>query len=258
MILLICRETTGSTVQFRYCDNVVIRTSVFENNNCQRDRSLDYENDTVDIDRFFRHVLLGGAITFYSQGVEGLNLRISECKFFNNSASPDTGDLKPVILRENGHGGAVLIYLAGVNSSEVVVQDSVFEGNHGDVDGGGLYVSTIGGVGHSNRFALQRLTFLNNSASEAGGGAISFNSFQISFNNSIEILNSTFESNNASAGGAVSFVLYQSDGLEPPDNLVFKNCTFVGNKAENDGTAVGLFALLQVNEIGNPVLVEDW
>ena len=211
----------------------------------------------INVESALSEVFLGGAVTFFAHLQTDVFLTIRDCHFVRNHGSRGLDSESPVLLRENGHGGGMLIQISNVSMSQIFIEDSTFSNNSAEVDGGGLYMS-LSNESHDNKIVFQRLTFLNNSASVAGGGAISFNSFQISFNNSIEILNSTFESNNASAGGAVSFVLYQSDPEKTPDNLNFKNCTFVRNKAENDGTAVGLFSLLHVDEFGFPVLFEDW
>ena len=254
------RGITGCAIQFRFCDDVAIVSTTFEENRSERDRTIDFGNSTVDVERFLDLVLLGGAVTYIHEDKKEVSLRIMQSRFVDNSAYPNTLFSRPVLLRENGHGGGILLCIAGIENSTFAIEESEFRNNHADVDGGGVYISSLCGSGQNkhNTIVLRELTFVNNTVSEAGGGAISFNSFQISYNNKIDIIDSRFESNNASAGGAVSFVLYQSDPDLPPDNLVFRNCVFVENTAENDGTAVGLFSLLHVDEFGFPVWFQDW
>ena len=236
---------------------VIESTWFIENIDSRLRHSLNPIGDEINVESVLSEVFLGGAVTFFAHLQTEVYLTIRDCHFVRNHGSRGLDGESPVLLRTNGHGGGLLIQISNVSMSRIAIEDCTFWNNSAEVDGGGVYMS-LSDESHDNEIVLQRLTFFNNSASEAGGGAISFNSFQISFNNSIEILDSTFESNNASAGGAVSFVLYQSNPEKAPDNLVFMNCTFVRNKAENDGTAVGLFSLLHVDEFGFPVLFEDW
>ena len=252
------RESTGTALQIRQSSNVVVETCWFVNNIDARIRHLPRDpSQEVDVSTLLEQVLLGGALTFFSRSRTTASLTIQDCVFEGNHGSSINDEGSPVLLRESGHGGGVLVQISNVTDSLILIEDSTFSGNTADVDGGGVYVALSDGV-NGNRIIFRKMTFLNNSASEASGGAISFNSFQISYNNTIEIVDSRFESNNASAGGAVSFVLYQSDPDLPPDNLVFRNCVFVENTAENDGTAVGLFSLLHVDEFGFPVWFQDW
>jgi predicted outer membrane repeat protein len=251
------RESTGTALQIRQSSNVVVETCWFVNNIDARIRHLPRDpSQEVDVSTLLEQVLLGGALTFFSRSRTTASLTIQDCVFEGNHGSSINDEGSPVLLRESGHGGGVLVQISNVTDSLILIEDSTFSGNTADVDGGGVYVALSDGV-NGNRIIFRKMTFLNNSASEASGGAISFNSFQISYNNTIEIVDSRFESNNASAGGAVSFVLYQSDPDLPPDNLVFRNCVFVENTAENDGTAVGLFSLLHVDEFGFPVWFQD-
>ena len=43
-----------------------------------------------------------------------------------------------------------------------------------------------------------------------------------------------------------------------PDSVNFTNCNFIDNAAQNEGTAVGLFSLVHVDQVGFPVAFENW
>ena len=257
MCIIFPRETKGSAFQCRLSSDVKVLSTVFVNNTNERDRSVNFMNDTVDIDVLYQRILVGGALTFFSLNRTGAHLTVDECHFQDNVANRNENNTRPVLLRENGHGGAVLIRLAGVSYSNVVIQNSRFLHNVAQVDGAGVYLS-LSSSATNNTIEFSHLEFHNNTVKEAGGGGISLNSFEVSVSNQIIISDSVFTNNNASAGGAVSLVLYQGDHEDEQDNLTFRNCTFRNNTAENDGTAVGLFSLLHVDEIGFPVSFEDW
>lgn len=251
------RETQGSAFQCRFTSDVKILSTVFYNNTNERDRSVDFTNDTVDIDVLYQRILVGGALTFFSFGTTGTHLTVDNCLFENNVANRNENNTRPVLLRENGHGGAVLVRLADVSNSSVVFRNSRFLHNVAQVDGAGVYLSLSSSAAY-NTIEFSGLLFDNNTVQEAGGGGISLNSFEVSVANRITVTDSNFTNNNASAGGGLSLVLYQGDNEGRPDNLAFRNCIFQKNTAENDGTAVGLFSLLHVDEIGFPVSFEDW
>ena len=91
-------------------------------------------------------------------------------------------------------------------------------------------------------------------------GAVSINSFRISYNNTILIEDCHFVGNVGNAGGAFSVALYDSDtsSYDSPDRMNFTNYSFIDNAADNEGTAVGLFSLVHVDQVGFPVSFEDW
>ena len=95
---------------------------------------------------------------------------------------------------------------------------------------------------------------------EASGGAVSINSFQISFNNTVIVQNCNFVRNSGNAGGAFSIALYDSNinSSQNPDSVNFTECSFTDNTAKNEGTAVGLFSLVHVDQVGFPVGFENW
>ena len=112
----------------------------------------------------------------------------------------------------------------------------------------------------ASTMTLARNKFTYNIVEEASGGAVSINSFNISYNNIIKVDKCYFEGNAGNAGGAFSVALYDSDidSSSNPDSVTFTDCQFVSNEAENEGTAVGLFSLVHVDQVGFPVGFEDW
>ena len=211
------------------------------------------------IEELYDSITTAGGFTFFSRD-RPANIVIENCNFINNSANRnDEGNSRPVLLKANGHGGAVLIRLANVQDSEISITNSVFRNNHAQVDGGAIYLSLSEGVA-TNRILLVENEFTENVVEEASGGAVSINSFTISFNNTILVEECNFTGNVGNAGGAFSIALYDSDinSTRSPDVVNFTNCSFVDNAAENEGTAVGLFSLVHVDQVGFPVGFENW
>lgn len=171
----------------------------------------------------------------------------------------DANNSRPVLLKANGHGGALLIRLTQVEDAIITITNSRFLNNQAEVDGGGVYFSLSEDYS-SSIITLVNTHFLNNVVRESSGGAVSLNLFRFSFNNSFLIQNCTFEGNGANAGGAFSIALYDTgtDSIPYPDSASFENCHFTSNWASNEGTAVGLFALVHVDEVGFPVNFTNW
>ena len=185
---------------------------------------------------------------------------IENCTFYNNSAGRNNvNNTRPVLLKANGHGGAVLIRLSKINAASISLANSNFSTNFAEVDGGAMYFSLSENFSSSS-ISVQNCLFVNNTALESSGGAISLNSYRGSFNNSFTIRDCKFEWNKADSGGALGIALYDTtiDSFDLPDSASLENCTFYSNVATNEGTAVGLFSLVHVDESGFPVNFTDW
>lgn len=203
---------------------------------------------------------MSGAFTFYSRGVEDANIVIENCTFYNNSAGRNNiNNTRPVLLKANGHGGAVLIRLSKINAASISISNSNFSTNFAEVDGGAVYFSLSENFSSSS-VSVRNCQFVNNTALESSGGAISLSSYRGSFNNSFTIRDCKFERNKADSGGALGIALYDTtiDSFDLPDSASLENCNFYSNVAMNEGTAVGLFSLVHVDESGFPVNFTNW
>ena len=225
------------------------------------DNQLVAEPDVneTSIEELYNTITTAGGFTFFSRG-RPVRITIQNCSFIQNSANEnDPNNTRPVLLKTNGHGGAILIRLADVQDSEISITDSTFVNNTAQVDGGALYISLSEDVS-TNTILLANNNFTGNQVEQASGGAVSINSFSISFNNTIIVEHCNFTGNRGNAGGAFSVALYDSDlnSTMHPDSVVFTDCVFHFNAAENEGTAVGLFSLVHVDQVGFPVRFENW
>lgn len=205
-------------------------------------------------------ITTSGAFTFYSRGGDDARIVIEDCIFHNNSAGKNNlNNTRPVLLKANGHGGAVLIRLAKVQDATISISNSRFVDNFAEIDGGAVYFSLSDNCSSSS-VLITNCQFVNNTSLESSGGAISFNFYRGSFNNSFIIQGSEFNHNRADSGGAIGTVLYDPtiDGIDLRDTASLKNCSFYGNVAEKEGTAVGLFSLVHVDESGFPFSFTNW
>ena len=188
-----------------------------------------------------------------------VNITIRNSHFLNNTASKNDGDNGQLSLRPVGRGGAALIRLVGTSNSLIEISDCTFTNNHAEVEGAGVYLS-LSEQASLNQILLTGNEFKSNTVELGAGGALALNSLRLSLENSVLIQDCVFIRNRGDSGGAVSFSLYDNneESVLRPDTLHFHNCSFQRNSAVNEGTAVGLFSLLHVEDVGFPVHFSDW
>ena len=212
-------------------------------------------------DIFIDNRTSSGGITFYMDD-QSAYLLISDSNFLNNSARPDS---YISLLRNSdgyGHGGGLTVTLVNSSESWVCLEGSVFDGNTAEASGGAIAVS-FASFARQNRLVINRSTFINNSctSNKGTGGAVGIDFFnQIAFNK-IMSTDCYFLRNTAEAGGAISMATYGSTRINDEgqsDIVVLTRTRFVENKAMYEGTAVGVFSISHVDEIGIPVKVTDW
>lgn len=257
MFHCIFRGNTGSPLRLQFVPTIsLIRTDFIFNHN-EILAPEDDENTTVS--RLFNSITTAGGFTYYSQN-GSVFITIDQCQFIGNRANVNrASDTRPMLLKANGHGGAVVIRLAGIANGIINITNSLFDNNEAEVDGGGIYFFLSENVS-SNSVFLYNNTFINNRVLTSSGGAISWIVFSYSFRNSLVVEDCKFINNSGSAGGAVGISLHGTslDSFLHPDEAHFIRCLFDSNVGKIEGTAVGLFALLHVEEFGFPVEFKDW
>lgn len=185
----------------------LFRTQFLHNINQVSKLQVDDENVTTA--ELFRSITTSGGLTYFSNS-ESVELIIDNCIFVNNTAEVDEREKdQPVLLTADGHGGAILVRLSRLTGARIEITNSLFDSNVAGVDGGGIFFSLSGNFSSSN-ILFRNNTFKNNIALESTGGAISYNIFSFSFNNSMLVESCRFINNSGSAGGAVSVSLYAS------------------------------------------------
>lgn len=241
----------------RFVDHLILRNTTFVGN---INNATPISNSVeTSIDDLYNIIQTSGGLTFIA-GEHSIDVVIENCSFINNRASYNLpNDSRPVLLKQNGHGGGMLVRLSGTTNGSFIIRDSLFKNNSAEVDGGAVYITYSDNTVHTC-IEISRTTFIDNSVQEAAGGAISLNSFNFTFDNVILIRDCMFTGNYGSAGGSVSMALYDSNlnSTDEPDSILFNNCSFIANSALNEGTAVGLFSLVHVDQVGFLVTITDW
>lgn len=254
---LLSRKNFGSPLQIRFSTGIKLSgCSFIENEN--RIKALPDTENTSLTDIYDVNTTSGGLTIFCMS--QSTDIRIEGCVFSSNVANVNPpNSTRPVLLKANGHGGAILIRLVSCFDSLVTIERSVFEGNEAEVDGGAVYIS-LSEHSSGNQLTFRDSNFTANRAFVASGGAISINSFSFTFNNVMLVEGCNFTANHGDSGGGFSMALYNSDleSSQSQDSLIFNNTIFSSNTADNEGTAVGLFSLVHVDQVGFPVWFEDW
>ena len=258
-MFLSLRGNIGETLQLQFVGAVtLIRTDFILNRN-EIQAPQDDENTTIS--ELFTSITTAGGFTYFNQNAT-MSLIVDQCKFISNRANVNSPfDTRPLLLKVNGHGGAMIVRLSGITKGSISITNSLFDGNEAEVNGGGIYFA-LSEEFSSNTIRLYNNTFVNNRGVQSSGGAISWIIFSssISFNNSWVLEDCRFINNSGSAGGAVSLSLHGTslDNFIMPDRIRFIHCLFYSNEALIEGSAVGLFALVHVEEFGFPVEFTDW
>jgi hypothetical protein len=215
------------------------------------------QNDTIQVvDCVFEDNTterFGGGMLMVENSGTNNYLAVTGCNFSGNTAP---------------RGGGGFIHFTAANGSNALVSDCVFENNEGAAGSGILYQSDgtntactvkncdfIGnvstGTGPSdnggggiwlllsentpsgdNSFTIDSCHFENNEAARFGGG---FFVTDVSLNNEVEVLNSTFISNTARFGGGV-----QVEAIGENFQMQLSNCAYTGNQASEFGGGFGV------------------
>ena len=216
----------------------------------------DSKNTTIQ--EALNSITTSGGFTYFSNDTQ-VSIIIEECRFINNTGNSNENSTRLQVLSANGRGGGIVVRMADVVEAYINISGSLFEGNKVEIQGGAIHFSFTGTISTSKVHLLNN-TFRRNTAQMGNGGAVSWNLIRSSFNNSYTIEDCNFTDNFARSSGAVSFNTYEANvhSFIHPDRARFIRCVFEGNKANVEATAVGLFALVHVEEYGFPVELCNW
>ena len=173
------------------------------------------------------------------------NVFISECTFTNNFAQTPTrqnGNSTDALTRYIFHGrGGALAVLVNIDSPLIFTfSDNIVINNSAKVFGGGVYYITQRRSDQAYIFCNS--TFINNSASGAGGLALVYllnvNASSV-FGVHNYVYNCTFYNNTASeiAGATIVSAVY---GVATNIFVIYIDCVFINNKAKIYGGAVDI------------------
>ncbi len=164
-----------------------------------------------------------------SAGLDGGGLYTSNGSFYIQDGSLVEGNFA------GGDGGGAWGRVHGV------VEDSTVRGNVGNDDGGGIFMNTSGGF----KSLWIRLSLFQFNESGDDGGAVYVSGTSVgAHSESVTILDSTFDRNNASIDGGGLYA-------ENVENIAITGSTFKGNRATS-GSGGGMHVIN-----GNLYLVND-
>ena len=144
---------------------------------------------------------------------------IQGCRFENNRASVNDGDLDDVLERPKlyvprGHGGGLLLSFQNTVRHRVDVSNCSFSNNFAKFAGGAISVQFYRGSVNAtspsssrNTVVINGVVFLDNTCAGAGG-AVSVNAYEAANHNRVNVSRSLFHGNSAETeGGGCSFII---------------------------------------------------
>jgi hypothetical protein len=229
------------------CDFIQVTGSVFEHNG---------PTSVIKEDQYRGHA--GGLSIGYHLTPTPPVAVISGCLFRNNTSDPSSDLVQTTsdLVRSSqftGRGGGCAFPVNPLYSLNATVKDCTFEDNFANSFGGGLYVA-FNGKEH-NTVILRRVVFLRNRAPTAGALEVGFVSGgNPGAQNGLLAYDSVFIENQATFGGGVYFFTLgpSVDSEGRLGNFAsFENCTFIRNRAEEVGAAIGVSTLLYFRDLSN-------
>jgi len=233
----------------------VINSTFINNNSTAHYLSRSFEANAAALSYGWNDVLLNTP--------SSINVYVYNCHFFGNTARGIVRDFDSITdaLETRtfpGRGGGMAIVLNVRSDVTVLVEETVFIGNHANGLGGGFYL-VIGGISLNQNFTLRNNFYEANTA--FGGAAINVGYLSIipdTTTNEVIIKDSKFIGNIADFVGAIGISPSYIYGMT--NFIQVRNCSFYSNKAGHYGAAIGLFHLdfLSAKNKVKPVEITDW
>ena len=254
-----CRNITGVALEFFESNNIILRNCTFEANvNQITHRHAQFNHSTIKLDDLDELALSGGGLNILAKNLSSLTALIEGCRFTRNGVIFDSKtSRRPPLFQVDGHGGGAYIRLSAVSNSNVTFSNTVFDSNSAQIDGGAIYISMSNGASH-NYIRFDNCQFYNNSVTDTSGGAISVVLYNSTKQNEVLVQDCVFEENSATGGGAIGFVIYDIGGLPYNHTVSVENSTFKRNRAVTEGSAIGTYGLIHVDEASFKIQIQNW
>ena len=260
VLFIVYRNYEHGAVNIFNSPNVIVKNCTFDNNT-----SSSY---------FTRQPFQGNAgglsIGYNSElttvSFTNINIIVTDCSFTNNHAIPPSDlQLSPTQLQArrifSGRGGGLSIVINITSEIHCTVNNSRFANNFAENFGGGFYVFISESSTMDQMYMIENNVFVSNEATY--GGACTFVRFSDSaipegFYQTANFHNCHFVDNTARIGGGLH-VLPSSLGLAG-SFISFLGCKFFGNTAME---YAGVFDIVSYNFYDNrqhlsPVEFKDW
>ena len=201
-----------------------------------------------------------GAVSVYSYQHD-IKLLVSGCTYTNNAAFNNMNSSLSRSLFSHGHGGAMFIRFVNSSNSQVCIENTVFNNNTAQANGGALQLSTANNsIG--DEIMILNSTFSGNNCTlkTCFGGAVGVDYVLDSKIKFLHIFNSSFIDNQANAGGALGILtsVGSTYGDESLKSLWFRNCVFDHNMARQGGSALSLFSVTPIIKLNFPIFIDNW
>ena len=178
--------------------------------------------------------------------------------FSGNKARPNfASSPAPMRLQPLGRGGAIALRVISSIGSNMCIKDTTFINNTAEVSAGAITYSVTGFTTNST-LTIDGCTFDGNKCEleQCIGGAMAFQTGIVHIDGGthyISVLNSVMRNNKAGVGAGFSGFSGKSAQM-----YHFENCTFEGNTAESDSTAVSILSLGLTTAMGSTFRCTNW
>ena len=256
-VFFVCSQFTEAPIYLFNCPSLSVISCTFVNNTSSaRHVFHSYEGNAGSLSYGWNDALMDLPLTS--------NVFICNCTFYNSSAegrvrgfNPSTDALETRTF--TGRGGGIALVFNTKSNVTVVIKETIFEINHANGFGGGLFI-LIDGISVNQYFNITNNLFLSNTA-RFGAAAVFFgylSSISPSDISEIVLNNCSFIDNHDGFVGSVSFALTYTEGLT--NFLRILNSRFYYNVADQYGAAIGVFHanFLSPKSSVSPMEVNNW
>ncbi len=175
------------------------------------------------------HAVVGAGISITQISAAG-TIAITNSRILRNAAS----------FSGFGLGGGLYLGQIDDAASRLTISDSTFSGNSSALEGGGMYLQSVGNGGPAGGLSILRTTVEGNSSDTGGGISIEgWGTPSTPGTPIVDIESSTISGNTAQEGAGL---IASDSGSSGPDSLVLvQNSTISGNTGSNGTGGLALF-----------------
>ena len=183
---------------------------------------------------------------------------VKNCTFYNNSADiffkrPYQGNSGGLSIGYNDRVATVLLdeinitiidsnftknHAAEQFSQNNVQEERIFSGRGGGI----IFLINITGVDQTLMCTMRSSVFVDNFATNLGGGTYTFTSETSNLNQTYVVANNIFAENTAGYGGGYYFASNEVDSGDYSQNRFMYNCSFIDNKALHIGGGMYIYS----------------
>ena len=254
MICSSCSNFTEVPLYFFNCPSLSVINCTFTNNTASAQHIFrSYEGNSGGLSYGWNNLLL--------EQQSAANVYIYNCTFYNNSARGQVRSSTSAVeaLKFTGRGGGIAFVFNATSAVNVTIKHTMFQENSASVIGGGLYI-LFDGISVNQSFNIHNNTFLSNNARFGAAGIVfaylsSISPTDVSI---ISVRDCCFIRNHGGFIGAISIAMTYISGITK--FLQINNCKFYYNTAKEFGAAIGLHHVdvLSTKRDVSPLEITNW